>query len=147
MDAGAGSAVSEPDISVLILGEAGHPAISGIRSEGSLLIQGYGTSWVVKLIPADGYLGAVGDGVVHDRPIVIGEVPDGKAIHHTVAECIQGLSCGRLWNTAGRKRRLPASWGSKPDARRRRGPVDRCSADRKSTRLNSSHLGISYAVF
>src|SRR5262245_64120255 len=25
--------------------------------------------------------------------------------------------------------------------------VDRCQRDRKSTRLNSSHLGISYAVF
>src|SRR5699024_12378618 len=28
-----------------------------------------------------------------------------------------------------------------------RGSVDRCSRDRKSTRLNSSHVSISYAVF
>src|SRR5438045_7012675 len=35
------------------------------------------------------------------------------------------------------------------DQRRRLQPVDQCvrARDRKSTRLNSSHLGISYAVF
>src|SRR5258705_6796774 len=38
-----------------------------------------------------------------------------------------------------RRRRDQRPFGRRPGARRRR--------DRKSTRLNSSHLGISYAVF
>src|SRR5437899_9557495 len=33
------------------------------------------------------------------------------------------------------------------DTCRRDGPVQKRNEDRKSTRLNSSHLGISYAVF
>src|ERR1700687_4292279 len=102
MDAAAGRAVSDPDIPVLILGDARHPAIGGIRGEGSLLIQGYGAGWVIKLIPADRHLaaGAGLNGVVCYRPIMIGEVPDGKAVHQPVAERVPGLSCARLRNAA-----------------------------------------------
>src|SRR5262245_5393854 len=40
----------------------------------------------------------------------------------------------------------PGTWGNLLDRWERRSPTAR-RADRKSTRLNSSHLGISYAVF
>src|SRR5262245_65671920 len=46
-----------------------------------------------------------------------------------------------------RRRRCWCRWpcgGSRPRSSRRRSPP---GGDRKSTRLNSSHLGISYAVF
>src|SRR6202795_2640156 len=100
MDAAAGRAVSEPDIPGLILGDASHPAIGGIRGEGSLLIHGYGSGWVIKLIPADRHLVGAGlNSVVHHRPIMIGEVSNSKTVHHPVAERIQGLRCPQLRNT------------------------------------------------
>src|SRR3712207_8676775 len=40
-----------------------------------------------------------------------------------------------------------AAGGGSADAARRGGVVDRRRRDRKSTRLNSSHANISYAVF
>src|SRR3712207_7095856 len=42
--------------------------------------------------------------------------------------------------------RLDPAPGRRPDLARERGEADR-HADRKSTRLNSSHANISYAVF
>src|SRR5690606_40324656 len=42
---------------------------------------------------------------------------------------------------------IPASFAVIPDPERRRRFVARMKADRKSTRLNSSHVKISYAVF
>src|SRR5262245_64889099 len=50
-----------------------------------------------------------------------------------------------LFRSAGTPRGSPgrSSW----DTRSTRAPCRPCGADRKSTRLNSSHLGISYAVF
>src|SRR5258708_20329619 len=98
MDAAAGGAVSEPDIPILILGDASHPAIGSIRGESPLLIQGHGAGWVIKFIPADRHLASAGDGMVHNCPIVIGKVPDGKTVHQPVAERIQSLSCAELGN-------------------------------------------------
>src|ERR1700694_1048869 len=101
MDAAAGRAVSEPDIAVLILGHACHPAIGGIGGEGSLLIHGYGAGWVIKFIPADRHLAGTGlHSVVYHRPIMIGEMSNRKAIHDSIAERIECLSCARLWNAA-----------------------------------------------
>src|SRR5256885_15871700 len=48
---------------------------------------------------------------------------------------IRGLRNGRSWSSVLRPRGTP------------RGSSGRCGRDRKSTRLNSSHLVISYAVF
>src|SRR5438067_4500094 len=42
---------------------------------------------------------------------------------------------------------VPALRDRHPQRRRRRGDVDVADVDRKSTRLNSSHVSISYAVF
>src|SRR5438045_7848700 len=48
-----------------------------------------------------------------------------------------------------RRRGRARQRGPRAATPRRRGapPGSRCGRDRKSTRLNSSHLGISYAVF
>src|SRR6202022_4806095 len=102
MDAAAGRAVSDSDIPVLILGHACHPAIGGIRREGSLLIHRYGAGWVIKFIPADRHLaaGAGLNGVVYHRPIMIGEVSNRKEVHPPVAERVQRLRCARLWHAA-----------------------------------------------
>src|SRR5438445_9490946 len=51
---------------------------------------------------------------------------------------------------SGRLRREPALPHARPDdarLRARRAPLPRHRQDRKSTRLNSSHANISYAVF
>src|SRR5437899_6205875 len=51
---------------------------------------------------------------------------------------------------AGRSRVAARGTGTRGGRRQRDdddGPSDRPELDRKSTRLNSSHLGISYAVF
>src|ERR1700730_4091273 len=99
MDTAAGCAVSEPDIPVLILGDASHPAIGGIRGEGSLLIHGYAARWVIKLIPADRHLAGAGlNSVVYHRPIMIGEVSNSKAVHDSIAERVERLRCSKLWN-------------------------------------------------
>src|SRR3712207_8041484 len=45
------------------------------------------------------------------------------------------------------RRRARTRRGVPPVPRAARGRVDRARADRKSTRLNSSHANISYAVF
>src|SRR5688572_33500743 len=46
-----------------------------------------------------------------------------------------------------RARGRPARRAPRGGARRARGPDSSCARDRKSTRLNSSHSQISYAVF
>src|SRR5262245_65131332 len=65
-------------------------------------------------------------------------------------------SHGRDRRARGRDRRQPRKPARPPEQRPARGPPRRGDArldgrgpdgDRKSTRLNSSHLGISYAVF
>src|SRR5690606_39291535 len=61
----------------------------------------------------------------------------------------------RRWARAGRPARGPSRWGggrpsavSTPGGRgRSTGTARRTGSDRKSTRLNSSHVKISYAVF
>src|ERR1035441_10810050 len=56
---------------------------------------------------------------------------------------------GCFWHGCRKCKTVPSSnaefWSTKLDANRRRD--SRVNRDRKSTRLNSSHLGISYAVF
>src|SRR5256885_6679830 len=60
---------------------------------------------------------------------------EARSRHHRVREACE------------RPESLPTPvWSTALDQDRRAGPV-RASADRKSTRLNSSHLVISYAVF
>src|SRR5208337_548680 len=100
MDGAAGRAVSQPDIATLILGHACHPAIGGIRGKSSLLIERDGAGRVIEFIPADRHLAGVSDSVVDHRPIVIGEVPDGKAVHQPVAKSVQGLRCSQLWDAS-----------------------------------------------
>src|SRR4029077_2928495 len=85
---------------VFILGDARHPAIGGIWGKSSLLIHGYAAGWVIKLVPADRHLAPVGDDVAHHRPIVIGEVSDGKAVHDSIAERVEGLRGASLRNAA-----------------------------------------------
>src|SRR5437899_10225601 len=54
----------------------------------------------------------------------------------------------RNWRHAARFRQCPFSFGGGVVATAiRQGKYFVCPEDRKSTRLNSSHLGISYAVF
>src|SRR5688572_31087489 len=48
---------------------------------------------------------------------------------------------------SGAAPRWPAPSSSSPSSRPGPCPTSRCSRDRKSTRLNSSHSQISYAVF
>src|SRR2546426_2576159 len=70
--------------------------------------------------------------------------PDGAAPPSNVQETARNLvGCASLHRTVGRLRTLP--W----DAEARAPPLrdSTVTGDRKSTRLNSSHLVISYAVF
>src|SRR5258705_6491498 len=53
----------------------------------------------------------------------------------------------RARGQAGPTGRRPGAFGSSPRRARPVSAGDPTSGDRKSTRLNSSHLGISYAVF
>src|SRR3712207_7527132 len=54
-----------------------------------------------------------------------------------------GLTVTNIETSAGEQLRLPlAAWPDRPPL-----SVPACSEDRKSTRLNSSHANISYAVF
>src|ERR1035438_7346808 len=71
-------------------------------------------------------------------------------------ECVlrRGPACGgRRRRQGGRLRAWRAGGGARAPGRGRQvagsefGGRGRATADRKSTRLNSSHLGISYAVF
>src|SRR5256885_8398852 len=66
----------------------------------------------------------------------------------------EGFGChlqsgqGRLHGRPRRRRCLPAALAGRHSSDPRRRPADeQRAADRKSTRLNSSHLVISYAVF
>src|SRR5262245_63376796 len=67
--------------------------------------------------------------------------------HDTATTEIYTLSLHDALPISSSGRRCPASsgcWSSRPRSRACRA---RSAGDRKSTRLNSSHLGISYAVF
>src|SRR5256885_11815359 len=70
------------------------------------------------------------------------------------AVATEGLDVGILWPTATGEARGPVATarpgGSHPRSALRGADApcrSTCGADRKSTRLNSSHLVISYAVF
>src|SRR3712207_7303114 len=68
------------------------------------------------------------------------------SLHDALPICPGGRRGG------GRRRARPATWPAPAaSARGRRSPPPvrsaRCPPDRKSTRLNSSHANISYAVF
>src|SRR5690242_20877639 len=54
---------------------------------------------------------------------------------------------GRLPRRLDRGRRVPPQMGQVERRPQRRSAVARPRQDRKSTRLNSSHMSISYAVF
>src|SRR5205814_6069398 len=63
----------------------------------------------------------------------------GRPDRALLAAAVPGPERDVAWHAAGRAQRRAASRRARP------GPAS--PIDRKSTRLNSSHLGISYAVF
>src|SRR2546426_8378164 len=65
---------------------------------------------------------------------------------HDALPIFGGARSGKR-RAAGTSSRARWPYRSSPAAARRRRPAARRPADRKSTRLNSSHLVISYAVF
>src|SRR5664279_2676034 len=99
MDGVAGRTIAKTDISVFILGHAAHPSIGCVRSKSSLLVKNDGAGRIKYLVPADRHLRAVGDGVAEDCTIVIGEMPDGKAIHHAIAQRVEFLQASGLGHT------------------------------------------------
>src|SRR3712207_8290846 len=79
------------------------------------------------------------------------------SLHDALPICTRSLHAGR-GDAAGSQRPDPTDRagggvsGTRTDCQHRygagvAGPVSRSPADRKSTRLNSSHANISYAVF
>src|SRR5439155_18856901 len=94
------SAVADGDIVRLIHGRARHPAVSGIRSEGALLIHPDGTAEIQNLIPADRHSAAVVDRMVYRHTLVIGEFSVAHLVHEPVAQRVQTLR-GPLLRHAG----------------------------------------------
>src|SRR3712207_7822529 len=72
-----------------------------------------------------------------------GAVDDLTVAHGAGGKHHLAYSVKHRWSTAGPPRDLHGANGAGPDVK----PDGGCRQDRKSTRLNSSHANISYAVF
>src|SRR5205814_3278801 len=66
---------------------------------------------------------------------------------HGFLEHVEGVDFARRVTIGIRADRYKAEVPTVTGPLRRRAPAHAAEVDRKSTRLNSSHLGISYAVF
>ena len=88
MDAAAGSAVAEANVSGLIHGRATHPPVSGVRCKGSQLIHAEDCvcrNCGTQFIPADTLRG----GMIEHHGLVIAEVAVGQAVHGPVAQRVE----------------------------------------------------------
>src|SRR5207253_10040738 len=74
----------------------------------------------------------------HLRPVLSPDLPGRDWVYYTREEC--------AFESSGQSTR---KYQCRPHSSRRRGPTPPrgMRSDRKSTRLNSSHVAISYAVF
>lgn len=79
---GVGHAVADRLVTRRIHGRASHPAITGIRREGSLLRNGGSAIGILDFIPA--YSGRAAYGVVETDRFVCAEVPVERPVHRAV---------------------------------------------------------------
>src|SRR3989442_125435 len=99
MHRAAGYAVADGDIAVLVHGDAAHPAVAAVRSEGALLEHRRRRVRATHFIPAYPSAAAGGDGVIdHDR-LMVAEVPVGIPVHEPVGERVELRRRPRLRNT------------------------------------------------
>src|SRR5207253_7792300 len=84
-------------------------------------------------------IGKVADPI--PRQIPCGQIPCGRE------RCLSGLSPVCFCASGGRDEGSTALWDNYICAIAQRGTLTSRDLDRKSTRLNSSHVAISYAVF